>query len=63
MIGELPQSIEVGGVNQPIRTDFRDILTIFEAFNDSELSQEEKVMVCLRIMYVELDKMDTCLYM
>ncbi|MEE0716110.1 Gp15 family bacteriophage protein [Eubacterium sp.] len=63
MIGELPQSIEVGGVNQPIRTDFRDILTIFEAFNDSELSQEEKVMVCLRIMYVDLDKMDTSLYM
>ena len=63
MIGELPQSIEVGGVNQPIRTDFRDILTIFEAFNDSELSQEEKIMVCLRIMYVDLDKMDTSLYM
>lgn len=63
MIGDLPQSIEVGGVNQPIRTDFRDVLTIFAAFNDQELSKEEKVMVCLRIMYVNIKDIDTSLYM
>ena len=47
MIGVLPKSIEVDGTDEPIRTDFRDILVIFSAFNDEELSPQEKYMVCM----------------
>ena len=47
MIGELPKSLTVNGVEHPIRTDFRDVLKIVCAFNDPELEQEEKVYICL----------------
>lgn len=62
MIGKLPTSIEVGGKNEPIRTDYRDILNIFSAFNDEELSGEEKILVCLRILYENIEEMDVSLY-
>lgn len=62
MIGELPTSINVGGKDEPIRTDYRDILNIFSAFNDEELSREEKVLVCLRIFYINIDDIDINLY-
>lgn len=62
MIGELPRTVNVGGKNEPIRTDYRDILNIFSAFNDEELSKEEKVLVCLRVFYENIEDMDTSLY-
>lgn len=62
MIGELPRTVNVGGKNEPIRTDYRDILNIFSAFNDEELSKEEKVLVCLRVFYENIENMDTSLY-
>ena len=37
MIGAHPESVKVGGKSRAIRTDFRDILRIIEAFNDPEL--------------------------
>lgn len=51
MIGCLPTSIEISDKSYAIRTDFRDILTIIEAFNDPELEDEEKVYVCMKILY------------
>lgn len=62
MIGELPTSINVGGKDEPIRTDYRDILNIFSAFNDEDLSKKEKLLVCLRIFYVNIDDIDIELY-
>lgn len=55
MIGELPESLIVGGRKRAIRTDFRDILTIIQAFNDPELDTTEKVLVCLVILYKDFD--------
>ena len=57
MIGELPKSLYVNGTEYAIRTDFRDILKIVCAFNDPELENEEKIYVCLFILYVEFDSL------
>lgn len=51
MIGYLPEALEVGGRLIPINADFRNILTIFEAFNDPELTNEEKSYICLARLY------------
>ena len=47
----LPTSIEIGGVAYPIRTDFRDILTIIQALTDPELNDQEKAIVLITILY------------
>lgn len=51
MIGRLPRTLAVGDQEYAIRTDFRDILTILEAFDDPELLDEEKYIVMLTILY------------
>lgn len=53
MIGQLPENLEIDGRQYPIRTDFRVVLLIFEALNDPELSEEEKVAVMLQSLYKE----------
>lgn len=55
MVGELPRTISVNGVDYDIRTDFRDILKILIAFNDPNLEDKEKVFVCLYIIYKDFD--------
>ena len=55
MIGELPKSLSVNNVEYDIRSDFRDILKIVCAFNDPELENEEKIYVCLCILYEGFD--------
>lgn len=55
MIGQLPETLQVNGQDYEIRTDYRDILRIIEAFNDPELKDEEKVYICLYIMYVDME--------
>lgn len=62
MIGQLPRTVNVGGKDEPIRTDYRDILNIFSAFNDEDLSKEEKVLVCLRVFYENIEDIDMSLY-
>lgn len=51
MIGSLPEVLEVGGQQIAINADFRNILTIFEAFNDPALTNEEKSYICLARLY------------
>ena len=60
---ELPTSLEVGGKEYPIRTDFRAVLDILIAIGDPELfepdsSEEEKnaiiLSVVLEILYVDM---------
>lgn len=51
MIGVLPRKLEVDGRQLPIRTDYRVILTVFEAFNDAELSLEEKWETAIRLIF------------
>lgn len=54
-IGELPYSLCVSGIYYDIRTDFRDILNILCAFNDPDLENEEKIFVCLTILYTDFE--------
>lgn len=63
MIGRLPVSLEVGGAEWEIRTDYRDILMIMEAFNDPELEAKEKLFVCLVILYRDFENIPTEDYM
>lgn len=51
MIGYLPTTLEIDGEEYPINSDFRIALTIFEAYNDSEILSYEKTLVCLRCLY------------
>ena len=54
---DLPTTAEVNGTEYPIRTDFRDILTIIEALSDAELSEQEKAETMLDIFYQDFETM------
>lgn len=51
MIGALPEALTVGGTEYPIRTDYRNVLQVFEAFQDPELTQEEKWIVAIYLLF------------
>ena len=55
MIGQLPQTLKVCNKTYEIRSDYRNILKIITAFTDKDLSEKEKVFVCLKRMYKNLD--------
>lgn len=55
MIGLLPKKLTVNGREYAIRTDYRDILKIIVALNDVELTSEEKLLVCLVILYEDFE--------
>ena len=59
MIGKLPTSLRIGEKDHPIRTDFRDVLTIVEAFNDPDLEDKEKLFVCLYILYEDFEELSS----
>lgn len=51
----LPTSVEINGVECPFNSDFRDILKIFEIFNDPDLTENERVYVALKYFYTTED--------
>ncbi|MGN0602145.1 MAG: Gp15 family bacteriophage protein [Oscillospiraceae bacterium] len=53
MIGQLPTALDVGGRQYPIRSDYRVVLNIFQAFNDPELSDREKTYVVIKCIYID----------
>jgi hypothetical protein len=53
MIGELPKTLNIGGWDYAIRTDYRVALTIFQAYNDPDLSETQKSFVCLNCLFEE----------
>lgn len=55
MIGRLPESLSVNGVEYAIKTDFRAILDIMEAFNDKELEIDEQAYICLFLLYEDFE--------
>lgn len=57
MLGALPKSLNVGGVDYPINADFRNIFPIFAAFSDNELTDQDKLFVCMRRLFVDLDSL------
>jgi hypothetical protein len=58
MLGRLPKTLLIDDVEIPIRTDYRDILRVFEAFNDPELTDSEKWQVCVVIMVEDTSLLD-----
>ena len=55
MIFDLPTALEFGGRKWPINTDFRDVLRTLTAFEDPDLTDAEKVYICLHNTYPDLD--------
>lgn len=56
MIGTLPTSLDVRGTSYKIRPDYRNILVIFSAFADDELTDDDKLYVCLKRLYVDFER-------
>ena len=59
---EFPKSLNVGGVDYEIRTDYRAVLDLLTALNDPDLTDEDKQMtaymqsqVILQIMFPDCD--------
>ena len=57
MIGQLPQALKVCNKSYRIRSDYRDVLRIISAYNDKDLSDQEKVFVCLKRIFKDLETM------
>lgn len=57
---DLPTSIEVHGRHLNIRNrgDFRMVLDCFEALNDAEISQDERIFASLIIFYEDLSEIE-----
>lgn len=53
---ELPTSLNIGGVEYQIRTDFRAIIDILISQSDPELDEYCKAIVLLQIMYVDWEQ-------
>lgn len=56
MMYELPQALEIAGKSYKIRSDFRAALDIIAALGDPALSNQEKAMVLLQILYPDWEK-------
>lgn len=51
MIGALPETLTVGERVYPIHSDYRNVLQVFEAFQDPELYPEEKHIVSIFLLF------------
>lgn len=50
MIGALPQYLTIGAEDYEIRTDYRNVLQVFEAFSDPDLPDGEKGIVAIKLL-------------
>jgi hypothetical protein len=55
MIFDLPTALEVGGREWPINSDYRDVLRTLTAFEDPDVTEEEKAYICLHNTYPDLE--------
>lgn len=53
----LPERLGVGGREWAIRADYREVLNILAAFSDPELTEAEKVYICLNNLYADFGEM------
>ena len=60
MMWDLPIAVEINGIKHPIRNncDYRVVLDVICALNDSELTDEEKVKCALFIFYEDISQID-----
>lgn len=58
---ELPVSIEIQGTPFRIREngDFRMVFSCFNALNDIELSEQERIIACLMIFYEDFNTLES----
>ena len=52
----LPRSIELGGEQYEVRTDFRAILDILRAMADPELNEEDRIEVLFDIFFLDAEE-------
>ena len=52
----LPESVNISGENFKIRYDFRVILDIFEALNDPDMDDQERIIAVLTMFYPDFDE-------
>lgn len=52
MIGQLPTQLQVNNELYDIRTDYRDCLLVLSAFKDNELSDWERMLITVQIIYI-----------
>lgn len=57
MTYELPETLEVCGVQRTIRTDYRAVLDICAALSEADATELEKGIAALKILYVDFDDM------
>lgn len=62
MIGLLPKTVEFNDHEWNIRSDYRDILLIFQAYNDPELNDYEKTVITLQVFYKEWEEIPDNMY-
>lgn len=53
MIGQLPKTLKIGDSTYNLRTDYRNIFRILEAYEDADLFAIEKAVICVKRLYVE----------
>lgn len=58
MIGCLPRTLRVNDVELEINADYRNCLTILQAFADPELNENEKYYVLLKRLYIHFEDME-----
>lgn len=51
----LPETVELGGAEYPIRWDYRPILEICAALQDADLDNQEKAITALTIFYHDFE--------
>lgn len=58
MIGSLPETLEVCGVDRPIRSDYRNVLQVFEMFDDPDFSHGEKWEMAIYLIFADFSCAD-----
>lgn len=56
MIGRLPNTLTVNNIERAIRSDYRVALAIFIAFDDVDLTENERFEVMLKNLYVNAEE-------
>lgn len=61
-VWELPQSLNIGGRDWKIRSDFRAALDILSYFGNPDYEEDEQWMICLDILFENFETMPPGLY-
>ena len=61
MIGVLPETLIIGEDEFSIRSDYRNILQVFEVFSDPELDPVEKWIVTIYLLFESFSSIDDVL--